>query len=562
MTSNLPLPPSPTQSAGSALNLDDVLSRSFRKPADGGGPVDDAVVIDAVRQVPAGRWADRVEMLLEGFSLSARQRGALVVAERVLRAWCRQPAFHPQLGEALLRCSGGVVACALAPESWLARRRHPVHEVLDVITHVAQAWYPGHPHARVLKARLCAWLDRIRGPGDAVRVRGVAQAWHRRYLEDLQGRLSEQPAPLGAEYARRKAAAVIDRQLAGRQQPAFMVRDLHEHWWPALAGVLAREGEGSTLFREPVRLLSMILWALHPGAVSPKHHAKLQRIADELRQRLPALLSTLINDPEASRRMMEHIEVNLYSVLHFRQVRREPVPPLSREPLPPAVHVSADLMEALERIGERDWFAMKPGDERVRVFLKGEQAMLVSQARQKLLVCTRRELAWRLANGELAPVPAPVSSSELILERLRILARELDRDPGRTVSPETAASGEPVPAARGVAGRPPTHVAEPPGDGSPESYRLARIAVAGLAIGARLRFLDEDQSWRVIMKLPSSGLFLLVDNRGLDRREIFGSDLMQALAEGEAEMIHPGEDGDYFNRVVRSIEGERRHKAR
>lgn len=54
---------------------------------------------------------------------------------------------------------------------------------------------------------------------------------------------------------------------------------------------------------------------------------------------------------------------------------------------------------------------------------------------------------------------------------------------------------------------------------------------------------------------------LLVDNQGLDRRELFGRDLIEALAEGEAEVIDHGDNGDYFDQVVRTLEGERRHKA-
>lgn len=550
MTSNVPLPPLPSQSPEPALQLDDVLSRRFRTPSSA-RQVDDAVVADAVRQVPPGRWADRVELLLENYSLGARQRGVLVVAERVLRAWCRQPAFHPRLGEALLRCSGGLVACALARDSWLAQRRHPIHEVLDVITGVAQAWYPAHPHARVLRARLCAWLDRIRAPEDAMRIRGIAQAWYRRYQDDLGGRWSEEPAPLGAEYARRKAARVIDRQLAGRQQPLFMVADLHDHWWPALAGVLAREGEASPLFKRAMRALSLVIWALHPGAASPAHHARLARIATELRRELPSLLAALIGDAEVSRRMLDHIEVHLHSAMQFRQIRRESVPPLAREPLPTAVEVSTDLLDALERVSQRDWFELKPGGARARLFLDQDEAVLVSQAREKLLVCTRRELAWRLANGEVAPVPVPASSSELIIERLRILSQELKRPRGASKAPDAA-----TPARR----RTPPHAAQPAGDGSAESQRLARVAVSGIAIGSRIRFLEEDQSWRVIMKLPSSDLFMLVDNRGLDRRELFGRDLVEALAEGEAEMVPGGGGGEYFDRVVKAVDGDRRHK--
>lgn len=561
MTSNLPLPPLPSESAEPALNLDQVLSRAFQRTPDTRDCLADAEVAAVVREVPPGRWADRVEGLLDDYSLSARQRGILTVSERVLRAWCRQPAFHPRLGEALLRCSGGLMAASLEPDSWLVRRRHPVHDLLDIIAGVAQAWYPEHPHARVLRARLCAWLDRLRAPGDLARMGRLAASWHRRYREQLRLPPTGGPVPLSEDYARRRAAEVIDQQLAGRQLPAFMVRDLRDHWWPALAGVLVREGEGGALFGRTVRALSLVIWALHPGAADMGQHAKLQRIATDLHRQLPPLLDELIDDAGTRRAMLEHIEVMLHSVLNYRQIRREPVPPLSQEALPPAVEVSGDLLDGLQRISPEDWFEMRPDGARIRVFAEQDRMTLMDQARRKQLACTRRELAWRLANGELVPVPVPVSSSELIIERLRILAQEL-KGRGAKAAAGTADKSARVNKARRPRWMPPPPAGQPAGDGSAESYRLARIAVSCLGIGARVRFLDEDQSWRIIMKLPSRDLLLLVDDRGLDRREIFGRDLLDALAEGEAKMIHPGEHGDYFDRVVETIEGERRHKSR
>lgn len=405
-------------------SLENVFQTLF--PKDDSTPgLDDHAVREALRQCRGEHLFAQLERLLGGQPLSARQKGRIQLARHVLRAYFAQPAFHPDLARALLAESGGLLARALSPDGWLMQHGHdPVHELLTLVGRVGIGWSPGDRRADEARDMLCSWLRAMGRDSDSptvvaaarTRVADFDQVCERR-VESVRGRHQG----LNAAAARQRAARVINQQLAGRQQPPFMARSLHQDWWPALQRVFVEEGEQSELAGRLVRVLGLVIWALQPREDDSAELKKLGRVADDISRELPRVLAEAIPELERREELVDRIEVALYSIIHGRQVPREAVVALDEnEPADASSEPSDAYVQWFERgtDAQRMWLLSGEEDpDRIFFDLFG----------RRVLHCSPAQARAKLESGELRPVPEPVPAPELVRTHLNQLKRRTRR---------------------------------------------------------------------------------------------------------------------------------------
>lgn len=509
-------------------------------------------------------------------ALSSRQQGVLTVGEEILREYFRQPAFHPVLADALYEHVPVLLASALAPGGWLERKSHPATELLECLGEFAPGWYPAHPQAQELLSRITGWLAKL-GDTDAQSVLDEARQWIRAFEQRTQKirdrlRAAEEGA-LRLEYARRHAARVIRRQLAGRPLPGFLARDLREHWWPAMQWILLNKGEGVPLWNQTVKTMTLMFWSLQPEMADGANRDKLQRLSRDLRSSLRELLDELIPQEAVRSRMLDDVQLAHTALLHGRELDFvEVTEPAGASLLDDAgAEVSRDLLAEIAGISLEDWFEVCETGQRMRLLIKQEdcqQLLFVNQAGVKALTTTFEDFAWRLTSREIVAVLRPVPPGELVVERLEALAamhREKQRHARRGRVPETVDDVTPDHAA---ASEQPCGVTETSGDDIPEpaavsepvddgERKRARLLVSGLPLGAWLDFHGEGERVRLklVLVLSSSNKYVFVSRNGLDRREVLRQDLVGGLARGEISVLNnDSRYDDTLNRVVNGLQ--------
>jgi hypothetical protein len=399
--------------------------------------VDDQTVREALRHCRGEHLLAQLERKLDGQPLSARQKGRIQLARHVLRAYLAQPAFHPDLARALLAESGGLLARALTPGGWLMQHgRDPVHELLTLVGRVGLGWSPGDRRADELRDLLCSWLRALGRDGDSETVVAAARARVADFDQVCERRVASvrgRHQGLGAAAARQRAARIINQKLAGRHQPPFMARSLHQDWRWALQRVLMEDGEQSERATRLVRVLGLVIWALQPREDVSREVKKLCRVAEDISRELPRVLAEVMPEEQAREALVDRIEVALYSIIHGRQVPREAVEPL-------------DENEPADALPERDeahasWFERSSDAQRMWL-LSGEDdsdRLFFDLFGRRVLHCSPGEAKEKRESGELRPIPAPVSASQLVRTHLNQLKRRTRRGRLRRQAPPARA---------------------------------------------------------------------------------------------------------------------------
>lgn len=539
---------------------------------------------------------------LRSAGLSSQQQGRLCVARRVIRDYLGQPAFHPELAAALNEHRSGLLAAALVSPSWVEQRRHPVHDLLQALGELAPGWCPEHPQARDLNETMAGWLRSLRETPQAAELAEEAWSWLERFhqrVDKLGERLRQaEEGSLRLEYARRQAAAIIQRQLAGRRLPDFVARDLVDHWWPALEWILLNRGEASALWDQAVRLLTLLFWSLQPEQGEEANHRKLQRVARDLHQQLHTLLDETVADEATRAHMLDHVQLAHTALLSGRPLNFvEVTEPASGSLVKDAgTAISEDLLRELHGLSTRDWFEVRATGERMRLLIRQDeyqQLLFVNQAGLKTQSASFEDFAWRLTNREVVQLPRPVASPELVVEHLEDLARQYrqqqqdTKSRARAVEEQTAAApeasatekadaharaepvsaaaaAEPAASAEPETPEPETDAGEPVpaaerADGQSERKR-ARLLVSGLPLGTWMDFREDDNSWtrlKLILVMSSSDKYVFVSRNGLDRREVQRRDLIDGIATGTISVFNSDSRyDDTLSRVVGGLQSD------
>lgn len=588
----------PPQTPGSApVASDDKLGRLFSGLFDDahGDAITDGQLVEQLRRGRAGK------------QLSSRQRGVVDVGRQILRDFLDQPAFHADFRALLAQHSGALVAEGLPRDGWLSRKRHPLLSWLDLLGQLAMGWEPGHPQAGEIHDTVAGWCARLADGAGADAVLAEAQQWLKRFRERAD-RLGErlcaaESGALKVQYARHLAARTVNRQLAGRPLPDFMVAWITEAWFPGLQWVLLNHGEGSALWSQAVRTLTLMFWSLQPEAAQESQRRKLDRVASQLKAELPELMRTMLADETVGARQFEDIQIAHLAARHGRELEFVDVPPLDGGGAleTGAEDVSRDLLAEIRQLSTDDWFELRETGQRLRLLLRQDeyrQLLFVNQAGIKALTCSFEEFAWKLSSGEFRPLPLPVAAPDLVAERLNILAQQYrdqqreyrDREEQRRrraaeeEKARLAAREKALAEARRIQEQQQVQeteqrieeerkdreeqdrreqLAERMGSSEAERRQKARLLVSGLPIGVWVAFRGErgeEQHRRLTVVLPSSGKYIFVDRRGGDRYELPRRELIEAIAAGQAVVMQ--KDSRFDDALNRVVDGLRQHKAR
>lgn len=544
---------------------------------------------------PEGVHPDAEPESLCAAGFSGKQQGRFRVARRVVRDYLAQPAFHPDLAAALNEHREGLLAAALATPSWVEQRGHPVNDVLQALGELAPGWCPEHPQADDLRARMAGWLQALADDTPVKELAGEIWTWLERFhqrVDKLGERLRQaEEGAMRLEYARRQAAAVIQRQLAGRPLPDFLARDLVNHWWPAFEWILLNRGEDSALWDQAVRVLTLLFWSLQPEQGEEQNQRKLKRVSRDLHGQLRALLDETVADEAARSRMLDDIQVAHTALLSGRELNFvEVTEPVSGSVVEDAgAAISEDLLREMHGLSTRDWFEVRATGERMRLLIRQDdyqQLLFVNQAGLKTQTTSFEDFAWRLTNREVVQVPRPVAPRELVVEHLEDLARQYrqqqqEKKARAAAEEQTQASAAPEPASTEQAGgesTTPAAQSEPAAAPEPESGEMeehaadaapeaetadgqserkrARLLVSGLPLGTWMEFREDDDSWtrlKLILVMSSSDKYVFVSRSGLDRREILRRDLIDGIARGTISVL--SSDSRYDDTLSRVVGG-------
>jgi len=538
-------------------------------------------------------------------ALSVRQTGIVRVSANLLSDYFAQPVFHPSLAQQLLASSSRLIAEALAVNGWLMSKQHPVHELLLMIAEVAAGWYPEMPQSADIQQQLCSWLeghDKDEMPEQRL---GRAKTW----LADFnvrQVKISERVAlseagGLRQRYALQVVARTMNRQLAGRQLPDFMIEDVSLHWSAAFQWVLLQHGESSPEWQKLVRGFGMLVWSLQPEAGAEAERSKLTRIIDQIRQDLGPLLDQVIADESVRARLRDNLEIAHVCQLHNRPLSYDSVPSVAGgSALDSAgASISKDLLEEVAAVRIGDWFVEAESGRRLRLLLKldeYQQLLFVNQLGMKLVSSSFEEFAWQFSSARISTVVAPVVMLDWVTERLNGLAeqyrarkkahdaeqKEQQEAQQRIAAQREQARQKALLEARQLAEEKERHVAEQlalaeaekelerarreaaavdHGISEAQRKQRARLLVSGLTMGAWLTFHDDEgveTRRKLAVVLPSSGKYIFVDRIGTEKTEMTREALIAGIADGAIDVVRKDSRfDDALNRVVDGIRQDR-----
>lgn len=301
----------PADRCSPSQGVDDRLGRLFGELFTGaaGEPVDNPVLAERLVACTSRSALDQV---LASADLDSRRRGLLTLGQQVLDDYFSQPAFHPQLSRRLLDGSGAMLALLLEDDGWLNGHKHPFYRLLEPVADLALGWHPDHVQAGEVAARAEEWLGRCAGDEPLEELVGIAATWGERFrarTAKLAQRLRDrEEGALRLQYANREAARVINRQLAGRELPGPLARDLQRVWLPGLQWVLLNESSQSGLWHHAVRVLTLLFWSVQPPRDSDRAREKRRRVAADVRKALPELLGRILPEPGLSERVVEGLQ--------------------------------------------------------------------------------------------------------------------------------------------------------------------------------------------------------------------------------------------------------------
>ncbi|PKM23223.1 MAG: hypothetical protein CVV10_00275 [Gammaproteobacteria bacterium HGW-Gammaproteobacteria-14] len=538
-------------------------------------------------------------------TLSVRQTGIVRVSASLLSDYFAQPVFHPSLAQHLLASSSRLIAEALVANGWLMSKQHPVHELLSMVAEVAFGWYPDVPQAAEIQQQLRFWLEgQAKGESGEQRL-ARAKTW----LADFnarQAKVSERVAQsesggLRQQYALQVVARTMNRQLAGRQLPDFMIEDVSQHWSAAFQWVLLQHGEGTPEWQKLVRGFGMLVWSVQPEASAEAERGKLSRIVDQIRQELVPLLDQIIADESIRARLRDNLEIAHVCQLHNRPLSYGSVPSVAGGSVldNAGASISKDLLDEVAAVRVGDWFVEADSGRRLRLLLKldeYQQLLFVNQLGMKLVSSSFEEFAWQFSSARISTVVAPVVMLDWVTERLSGLAeqyrarkkvhdaaqKEQQEAQQKIAAQREQARQKALLEARQLEEEKERHEAEQSamaeaekelerarreaaavdhGISEAQRKQRARLLVSGLTMGAWLTFHDDDgveTRRKLAVVLPSSGKYIFVDRIGVEKTEITREALIAGIADGAIDVVRKDSRfDDALNRVVDGIRQDR-----
>jgi hypothetical protein len=545
-----------------------------------------------------------VQRAFPGQSLSVRQLGVIRLARELLRDYFAQPVYHPDLGQALMRASGSLIAEALPVNGWLLRPQHPVHALLALIERMATGWHPGLPQASETVSLLSGWLNQP-APADERLVsaeQGLQE--HQQRQERITARVAESEfGVLRLNYIRQTSARSLNRLLAGRSVPDFMAESIARHWAGAFQWTLLHQGEQSPLWQKLVRGFGLLVWSVQPEAADASQRSKLTRVIDQIKSELMPLLDEVIADEGLRQQLREQVDIAHLSQLHARPMEHQPVPAITGgNALDDAgAGVSQDLLSEVAAIHVGDWFSEPATGRRLRLLLKldqYQQLLFVNQLGMKQVSASFEAFAWQFSSAQISALVAPVPLREWSAERLATLAdqyrqrqrsREQEHRARQEAVMEEAAAREKarnkaLAEARQLTATRQQQVTEgevlkqvevevelelarresiAAGHGASEAQRRqrARLLVSGLSMGMWLTFHDdkgEQTRRKLAVVLPSSGKYIFVDRLGTDKYEVLRDDLIAGIAAGAVDVVR--KDSRFDDALTRVVDGIRQDR--
>lgn len=547
--------------------------------------------VDLQRQLAQCAGRADIDTVLQSGQLSSRQRGQLTVGLQVLEEFLEQPAFHPQLAERLLDCAGPVLARATDAEGWLTGRGHALFPLLELIAGLALGWHPEHMQAEELAGQMQGWFRRL-GTGESPRdVLEAARQWAERFrarTAKLEQRLRDrEKGALQLQYASREAARVINRQLAGRELPQSVARDLSEVWRPGLQWILLNESGQGQLWNRAVRLLTLLIWSVQPARDSERAAEKRRRVAADVKAQLPEMLERILPEPGLKDRMLEELQIIWLSLDHDRPVDFVNVPPLDTGSLldEAGASVSRDLLGEIGGVSDEDWFEESDSGRRFRLLMKHDEyqeLMFVDQAGFKTGTVSFEDFAWQLTNGSVAPLGLPARPAELVAERLNMMAQRFrerrreaqqarERPAPEAQKPVAQEEKEEIVSARQrraeaderreqALREAPAASADTAAD-DPRRRKWARLLVSGLTLGSWLTLERDGETLqrKLILILSSTDKYVLVGADGTGRLEYARAELIQGVLDGSITVV--GGDSRYDDTLGRVVDGLQRKNA-
>lgn len=561
---------------------------------------------------------------LSGLKLAPRQLGLIKTATAIVGDFFNQPALHPQLSEKLIQHSGALIGEALMPSSWLTHKSHPVVAFLSELSEFALGWYPTHPQASDIADMLGRTLDGLQGESLNESIE-IFRQWRVNFdsrVEKVSARVIQgESGTLRAQYARGLAARTINRQVAGRNLPVFMVRALVDVWQPAFQWVLLDEGDKGPLWPRLVKNFGLLVWSLQADAAEQK--TKLHRVIDQLKQDFPDLLSKVINDELQRKQVLEDIEVVHLCMLHGQPVEYQATPALEGSATLDILdaEVSADLLQEVSAIQPSQWFVLPEKEIRIRLLQRVDeyqQLLFVNQLGMKALTCSYEEFAFQYSSGHVAAVTELLAIYDWSLAKLQALAnqyrskmkaraeeaqneenaKKIEAEKRETARLRAVQDAERLQgqslAARSELEAPP--LAEPVADSvsekaiekkiaaatesaqdveqarraavtqeygsTPEQRRQrARLVVSGIFVGAWVSFHDGDgkeSKRKLAVILPSSNKYIFVDRVGADKLQLTRTELIEGVAEGAINMLQ--KDARFDDALARVVGDLQRHR--
>lgn len=562
----------------------------------GGDPSREDLILYAKRQLPDA-------------ALAPRQMGLIKASSAIFSDFYYQSSFHPEMSKKLYAASGALIGEAVRTQEWLIDKNHFLVMFLDELAEVAQGWCPSHSQAGDIADFLAEIMAGLGGEGQHDSI-AKFRSWRGTFdtrVEKISARLVQgESGTLRKQYSRGLAARTINRQVAGRSLPKFMLDALENVWQPAFQWLLLDQGEKSDLWNKLVRNFSLLIWSLQANAA--EHKQKFQRVADQLKTDLTALLAQVVTDAGTRDQLIDEIQVCHALLLHGQDIEYFPYQPLQGGAVLDAVdaEVSADLLDEISKIDKSSWFVLSEGERRIRLALRSEeyqQLLFVDQIGIKALSCSFEDFAYQYSSGLIALSPDEVPFSEWAQARLQALsdryqerlaaakvkakeqavlrqsqqqardvAKAAAEEDARRLAQEEAERKHVLQALldeeraleqeqRQIEDSRRQAVAGELGHSDEQRRQRARLTISSLVVGAWLSFHNdagEQVRRKLAVVLPSSGKYIFVDRNGADKLELNKDGLIDALASGAAALLHRDERfDDALSRVVGGIQNTR-----
>lgn len=484
---------------------------------------------------------DCLAALQSDWSSASRQTVFRELGSLALENFLAQPLFHPQLAELLYTHAEPLIHADFQEPDWFTRSQHPLADLFGHIAKLASGWDPEQPQADEIRQAICGWLQRWPQQSHSDVLAEVV-IWVNRFNqardEQCQMLASREGSALRLQYVRQLAARSLARQLAGRELPDFMVRQLVDHWLPGLQWILLQQGEDGALWHSANECLGLLIWSVQREAGQLANRPRFERTCAQLRALLPDLIDAFVRDEGARETMIQQIGVAHQYLLEGEAMYYSEVPALEGTSVLDRVNaqISEPLMEQVAQLEQGAWFDRHDG-KRMQLLVKDSlhrQLVFVNLAGQRAFSCSWDDFALLLASGEMAAVSDSLLLPDFLVARLNALAMQL-----RSQSSGGRLRNDSRDKARREFDRLKQGGVTQQSMLNPDTLGVARA----LAVGSWLEFCEGGSRVyrRLAAVLPETSTFIFVDRTGSNRRELHLDELTSGLA-AEAIALKAGDD--------------------